>query len=193
VAQVAVGDYHTLTLSPGGCVSGFGSNARGQLVHRASPVTAVDLDGGIVKVAAGGYHSLALSWEGDLLAWGDNSSAQLGKPANEFDDEALVLDQGYPLQVHQPIFVAGAETSNGGGVQDMAAGFLHNLALLRDGRLLGWGNNVFGQLGNGKNFSFYFGPEYTENEHNEYTGEAAPMRVRLPGARPPALSALAAG
>ena len=36
-------------------------------------------------------------------------------------------------------------------------------------------------------------PEYTNNENNEYCEEAAPMRVRLPGATPPALSALAAG
>ena len=41
-------------------------------------------------MVAGGYHSLALSWEGDLLSWGDNSSSQLGKPGNEFEDEASV-------------------------------------------------------------------------------------------------------
>lgn len=57
------------------------------------------------------------------------------------------------------------------------------LALLHDGRVLGWGQNMLGQLGNGKNFSF---GEEDEDEVGEdveealdrYMCETAANRVR---------------
>jgi alpha-tubulin suppressor-like RCC1 family protein len=57
------------------------------------------------------------------------------------------------------------------------------LALLYDGSVLGWGQNMCGQLGNGKNFSFgeedeaEVGEDIDEAE-DRYMCETAPNRVR---------------
>ena len=149
---MSAGDFHSLVLAPNGSVWAFGSNGRGQLGdgttrHRARPVAPRGLSGGVVKVSAGGYHSLALTWEGDVLAWGENTTGQLGRPTNGWQDEVAAAEEEYADGVTRPVFPAGLRGSDGRGVRDVAAGFLHSLALLADGRLLAWGCNIFGQLG----------------------------------------------
>ena len=85
----------------------------------------------VISIAAGDIHSLALCSDGTLAAWGN-------LPAHE--------SYGYgslPVAVHQ----TGALT--GKTVIAIAAGAVHNLALCSDGTVAAWGNNEFGQFGNG--------------------------------------------
>jgi hypothetical protein len=64
-----------------------------------------------------------------VLSWGDNSYGQLGR-----------ADM---LQLGTPLAVAGL-----GGIQSIAAGTVHAVALSTDGSIFTWGGNAYGQLGN---------------------------------------------
>ena len=68
---------------------------------------------------------------GTAYAWGANFDGQLG--------DGTTTGRTTPVPVHLP---AGTYTA-------VAAGEFHSLALAQDGHVLSWGNNQFGQLGDG--------------------------------------------
>jgi alpha-tubulin suppressor-like RCC1 family protein len=83
--------------------------------------------------AAGGNHSLAIKADGGLWAWGYNSCGQLG-----LGDGGGGTNRNVPFRV--------------GGDADWAAvsaGYEHSLALKADCSLWAWGDNYYGQLGDG--------------------------------------------
>ena len=199
LVQISAGDYHSLALHRNDSVLGFGSNGRCQLgdaskehQSRAQMVGRggdVELDEGFVKVAAGGLHSLALNIEGFVVAWGDNTTGQVGQIVSAFEDESYIRHHGWPIQVATPVIPRFLDD----GVIDIAAGHMHSLALLSDGRILAWGCNIYGQLGTGKNLSFP--PFDVEDEHDlssrsdafrrckrdhMHSFENLPMMVRMP-------------
>lgn len=138
LTQESGGDAHTLGLTADGRVLAWGRNANGQLgdgtvVQRATPAY-VRLPKGvtITQVAAGYDHSLALTSDGRVLAWGLNVNGQLG--------DGTVEQRTMPDFVHLP---------KGVKVTHVAGGTFHSLALTSDGRVLAWGDNVFGELGDG--------------------------------------------
>ncbi|WP_018587449.1 Ig-like domain repeat protein [Salinispora arenicola] len=137
---VAGGDLHSLAVTSAGAVLAWGSNSSGQLgdgttADRSTPV-AVSLSGGttVTAVAAGIAFSLALSSAGAVLAWGSNSSGQLG--------DGTTADRSTPVTVSSPA---------GTTVTAIAGGDAHGLAVTSVGAAIAWGNNSFGQLGDGTN------------------------------------------
>ncbi|MCU0975707.1 MAG: hypothetical protein MUC71_05255 [Steroidobacteraceae bacterium] len=133
--RIAVGARHVLALLADGSVYGWGLNNIGQLgqgdsLPRLTPAR-VALPGPAVAIAAGRGHSLAVLGDGRVFAWGDNGSGQLG-------DGSLVFF------VNTPQAVPGITEA-----VDVAAGTGHSLAMLADGRVLAWGGNASGQLGDG--------------------------------------------
>src|SRR5919112_1171963 len=68
--------------------------------------------------------------QGEVWAWGGNELGALGDGTN--------TDSNTPVQV-----------SGLSGVQAVAAGELHSLALKNDGSVWAWGSNGIGQLGDG--------------------------------------------
>ncbi|MFJ8039782.1 RCC1 domain-containing protein [Kitasatospora sp. NPDC096147] len=130
----------------------WGQNTNGQLgdgstkAVRLSPISVVGLSGAEVNgIAAGGTASgsgasavqtgfaLALMGNGTVEAWGRNDKGQLGNGASSTSDEWSV-----------PSLVPGLT-----GVEAVAAGGSHALALLKDGTVRAWGLNDKGQLGDG--------------------------------------------
>ena len=147
---IAAGCDHSLAVSTGGQVYGWGSNAEGEVGdgttrERDIPVK-VSLDGPIgtagpgraaaaarvVSLFAGGRHSLALLSSGTVLAWGDNSAGQLG--------------DGLPGSSDSPVAVA---LPGGSKVRAISASDFDSLALTAGGHVLAWGAGDLGQLGNG--------------------------------------------
>ncbi|MEV4558149.1 hypothetical protein AB0K51_14315 [Kitasatospora sp. NPDC049285] len=130
-------------------VRAWGLNTNGQLgdgtkTQRQTPVSVVGLAGAeVATIVAGGSTSadgktasgfaLALLANGTVEAWGRNDKGQLGNGTTSTTDDFAV-----------PGLVAGL-----GGVQAVAAGGSHALALLKDGTVKSWGLNDKGQLGNG--------------------------------------------
>jgi alpha-tubulin suppressor-like RCC1 family protein len=141
VVRIAAGGAHSLAVKDDGTVWAWGSNAGGQLgdgttMDRLTPVQVKTLSGA-TTVAAGRFHSLALKEDGTLWAWGDDQFGQLGDA----------------VELPPPVWRAGrlGPMQAGGlsGVAKIAAGTTHNLALKTDGTLWAWGENSYGQLGNG--------------------------------------------
>ncbi|MBB4923063.1 RCC1-like domain-containing protein [Kitasatospora kifunensis] len=94
-----------------------------------------------ISAATTGAHSLALRKDGTVLAWGANTFGQLGDGTNS--------DRSTPVPVCAPGQTAPC-TRFLTGVVAIAAGSSHSLALRKDGTVLAWGLNQFGQLGDGQ-------------------------------------------
>jgi len=134
LASIAAGWLHTCGLSASGAVHCWGDGARGQL-GRSEPGPAVRPveglpEGGASSLAAGGLHN-CVATEGRVLCWGEGSLGQLGHGAED--------DSGAPVEVTD---LTGAATA-------IAAGAYHSCALIDDGSVSCWGDNRFGQLGDG--------------------------------------------
>jgi len=93
-----------------------------------------------VLVSAGSAHTLAIKSDNTLWAWGDNSYGQLGLGAIASSPNTC---SGAPCSV-RPVQISAA--TNWAAV---AAGLHHSLALDTAGNLYAWGDNSYGQLGNG--------------------------------------------
>ncbi len=131
---IEAGWLHTCGLSGDGAVLCWGDDALDQL-GRAAPgpgIGPVDgLTGPAIQVSAGGLHTCALLADGTVWCWGDGSAGQLGQDES-LDSPTPVAVQGLP-----------------GVATQIDAGGYHTCALLADGGVACWGENRFGQLGDG--------------------------------------------
>ena len=137
---ITTGRVHTCALHRTGAVSCWGDTGQGQLGNGqsgyiyASPVPqAVVGITDATAIAAGAEHSCALHEGGSLSCWGANWYAQLDNGQNEEDASSSV-----PVRVE--------------GITDTAAIFSSSdsCTLHEDGTISCWGNNWYGQLGNGQ-------------------------------------------
>ncbi len=134
--SLAAGDTHALAALADGSVLAWGENAGGQLglgdrAFRNIPTRVPALQG-VVQVAATEAHSLALTATGLVWAWGSNDRGQVGTSG----PGGRLFDQLAPVQVQGLT-----------GVQAIAAGSSHSLAVGADGSVWAWGSNRSGQLG----------------------------------------------
>jgi alpha-tubulin suppressor-like RCC1 family protein len=83
------------------------------------------------RVAAGGYHTCAMTTTGAVICWGANAAGRLG--------------DGTTTQRLTPTPTSGL----GGGAAAIAPGFNHTCALTTSGGVMCWGDNYYGQLGDG--------------------------------------------
>lgn len=87
-------------------------------------------------IAAGKEHSLGIKNDGTLWVWGDNYYHQLGlgDNINYPSDRTILVQLGIATNWQT---IAGSEK--------------HTVSLKNDGTLWTWGNNIYGQLGDGTN------------------------------------------
>jgi lysophospholipase L1-like esterase len=148
---IAISSYGTsMALKSDGSVLAWGLNSFGQLGDGTTQAsdTPVNVSGlgpgsGVVAIAAGELHSMALESDGTVLAWGDGGSGELGTGNT---DGSLV-----PIQV--PGLGAGS------GVVSIAAGGGDSFAITQSGSVFAWGNNAYGELGDGTDTAFVYSPE----------------------------------
>lgn len=136
VVDIVAGDDHTCAVVGGGGVKCWGRNYYGQLGNgrdssRPRPVNVVGLSSGVQAIRGGLYHSCALTNADGAKCWGNNSSGQLGNANN--------------VTQLTPVDVSGLTS----GVQAIAVGERHSCALVAGGSVRCWGDNLFGQLGDG--------------------------------------------
>nr|WP_282452770.1 hypothetical protein [Lysobacter sp. CAU 1642] len=134
--QVTGGWQHTCVLTVDGAVKCWGSNLEGQVgdggeLDQLTAVDVVGLESGVLAISAGLRHTCALIDDGSVRCWGRNDNGQLGDNTLE-DRRTPVTVQGLP---EAAISVsAGRESSCVIGMSNTA---------------YCWGDNAFGQLGNG--------------------------------------------
>ena len=131
--------------SPVGTLDGWGYNRYGQIGNGLTDQQSVPAPSNntffsdVVAIAAGINSSVALRADGTVWAWGHNSHGQLGSPTSS-------CSTYYPQEPCSPVPVLVPGLSN---ITAIAAGARHVLALKSDGTVWAWGDNHFGQLGDG--------------------------------------------
>jgi alpha-tubulin suppressor-like RCC1 family protein len=135
VMEIAAGRSHTVALKTDGTVWTWGYNGYRQLgvtgiSQRTTPLAVSGLSG-IVGIAGGAYHTVALKNDGSVWSWGSGSLGELGNG----------LTTAY-TEIPKRASLSGV-------VQEVSAKGLFTLALRSDGTVWAWGQNRYGQLGNG--------------------------------------------
>ena len=144
VLAVSAGRIHVVAIRADGSLWGWGNNESGQLgigttTIRQSPVKIME---DVIAVSAGSDHTMAIRADGSLWGWGDSVHGQLGDGSNvpfEIDRDSgsiIRVPQVYPIKIL-------------GDVVSVSAGRTHTMAIRADGSLWGWGENSFGQIGDG--------------------------------------------
>lgn len=137
---------HVLVLMDDGSVLTWGLNAYGQLGNgytnlSSIAVKAVDTNGvalsGILSVAAGDQHSLAIKSDHTVLAWGFNFYNGLGNGTTTNSNHAV------------PVLTSAGVALT--GINAIAAGEGHSLAVDSNGKAWAFGFGSDGQLGSGSN------------------------------------------
>ena len=140
VKQITSGYYHTCALLVNGSVSCWGSNAYGELGRvqingiNPHPGLVSGLFGkNIVFIEAGYYSTCAIDDLGEMYCWGNNEWGQLG--------------DGSLSSTTQPV----KSTSLGFNRRAVAVSmdWHHTCVLLDDASVNCWGDNEYGQLGDG--------------------------------------------
>ncbi|HQQ63603.1 MAG TPA: thrombospondin type 3 repeat-containing protein, partial [Pseudomonadales bacterium] len=136
IASIYSSGQAECALDTAGFAKCWGANEYGKLgdnttVTRKSPVSVTVVNGGISSMALGGYHTCVLTTAGGVKCWGQNYPGALGN--NSSVNSMTAVD------------VVGL----GSGVTAITAGGSHTCVLTAAGGVKCWGNNAYGQLGDG--------------------------------------------
>jgi len=144
VVAIAAGWGHTCALIQDGGVRCWGSNQFGQLgdgtdvPYRTVRGIVAGFENDVAAISAGGAHTCAIRKDNQVKCWGENNYGQLG--------DGTVKNSNLPVQ-------AKVQSRIDDEVLQLSAGRYHTCALMNLGRVRCWGNNQFGQLGNGTNLT----------------------------------------
>ncbi len=135
ITAISAGFWHTVALKSDGTVWAWGYNYYGQLgdgttTERLTPVQVSGLMG-VTAISAGNWHTVAIKSDSTVCAWGYNASGELG-------------DGGGESYSAIPVQVLGLTA-----VTAIAGGGLRTMALTSDSTVWAWGDNDYGQLGDG--------------------------------------------
>lgn len=136
IVQIACGGKFSIALDADGQLWGWGDNEHFQLSPEKTTriQTPIKIDTGDIDIAyidACGGSIVLLDTEGTLWTWGRNDFHQLGYDTR---GKATKAPQAVPLPL--PVTYVAAYSSQ-------------TYAILEDGSLWSWGNNSYGQLGQG--------------------------------------------
>ncbi len=142
---ISAGWYLSSALLADGTIKDWGYNEYGEVgngtlntenspCYCVGPV-AVSGIAGARGTASAGYHGIALSGSGSASAWGYNEKGEVGNGTKTSSGCECV-----PL----PSPVSGGHT-----FREIAAEGYHTTALLTDGSAVSWGENGYGELGDG--------------------------------------------
>lgn len=136
-STVSAGDSSACGISLSGRALCWGKGIHGEIgngsaANRGTPAivtTALNFS----SISVGGAHACALTTSNAAYCWGSDSLGQLG--------DARRINSTTPIPV-----------SGGGGIatfSSISAGYRHSCAVASDGTGFCWGDNAFGQLGDG--------------------------------------------
>ena len=150
---VSGGGGHLLILLRNGTVEACGTDTDGQLGNGvmtgkfASPVAVVGLTD-VVAISAGNLFSAAREADGSVWTWGYNAFGQLGN--------GTTTDADRPVEV--PLPQPATQIEAGGDLPENG----HMVALLSNGAMVSWGDDQWGQLGNGVSGTTFATPQVVD-------------------------------
>jgi len=146
VISVTLGAHHSAALTSEGRLFIWGWNYYGQLGNGSTTDqnTPTDITSQfsltsnetIVSVSLGENHSSVITSEGRIFTWGYNYNGELG--------DGTTTDKYYPTDITSQFNLNSGET-----VISAYLGEEYSSAVTSEARIFTWGNNVFGQLGDG--------------------------------------------
>ncbi len=159
VTAIASGDAACALLSNGtvqcwGNSNDFGELGNGTTTVSSTPVTVSGLSG-VTAISTSSDFVCALLSGGTVWCWGHNSLGQLGSGTTSASSTT-------------PVAVSGLS-----GVTAISAGLDSACALLSNGTVECWGNNIYGQLGSGDGV----GPETCTLDSTGYPCSTTPVAV----------------
>lgn len=157
VSAIGTRGYHALALKSDGTVYGWGWCGMGEcgnnstVTPQPSPVQVQGLSGSPVIAVEGGYqYSVALKADKTVWGWGRNALGELG-------DGTVTSPRLVPQRVGLAMGL--------GNITQISSGWGHVLARRSDGTVWAWGQNDYGQIGDG----------------NRPTNQTTPFQVKGPG------------
>jgi alpha-tubulin suppressor-like RCC1 family protein len=139
VTAMSLGALHSCALTESGAVVCWGANSHGQLangsttaVTRGTHVSIAGVQSGVIQISSGRYTACALLQSGGLTCWGDNIHGTLSSTPTRTSITA-------PMVPH----------SLTSGIAGISLGEYELCALFASGALRCWGENGFGQTGDG--------------------------------------------
>jgi alpha-tubulin suppressor-like RCC1 family protein len=145
VVATATGNSDVVALLANGQVWAWGNNRQGQLgtgntKSSLVPVPATSVNSyvrgqagaTVTALAAGGNKAFALLSNGSVIAWGLNADGELGAGSSARRSLTPLAVKGLPADISA-----------------ISSGNLFGDALTSNGKVYDWGNNAFGQLGDG--------------------------------------------
>ncbi len=121
VKYVALGTYRSAAITKDGDLYMWGSNS----------YTPVKIMENVTAVSLGSYHSAAITKDGSLYMWGYNNYGQLGNGSSGNYEKSVS-----PIKIME-------------NVAAVSLGCWHSAVITKDGSLYMWGDNEYGELGNG--------------------------------------------
>jgi alpha-tubulin suppressor-like RCC1 family protein len=165
--QVSVGptEMACARTAAGGVVCwGSGALGDGTLSKEAAPVAVAGLTG-VAQVSVGGSATCARTSDGAVLCWGRNEMSDTGHPPqlqpaarplagrpraarlSAGDDRTCFIGAAGDVSCRGPVSDAPDPAPRLGPVAEIAVGARHTCLRRPDGRVLCWGANDYGQLG----------------------------------------------
>jgi alpha-tubulin suppressor-like RCC1 family protein len=149
VVAVSTGGGHTMAITRGGTLWGWGSNNFGQVGDgtQNNHTTPVQVKENVIAVSAGIGYTMAIDSDNVLWAWGANNHGALGCIPEQFAERTTRVGYArtagaftnYAHTQHLRIMENVAQVSASG----------HTMVIKTDGSLWAFGNNTWGNLGAG--------------------------------------------
>ena len=137
VKQVSIGGSHAAAITVDGSLYMWGGSMLGNGKYGGSNVPIKIMDN-VASISLSRGHSAAITTDGSLYMWGNNYCGQLGNGTSggsryEYDEG---IDSNIPVKIMD-------------NVVSVSLGDDYSAAITEDGGLYMWGDNCYGQLGNG--------------------------------------------
>lgn len=167
--SIACGNDFTIAINSNGSLWGWGDNSQGQLGDGSTTFktipTQIGTSNSWQKVATGYFKGYAIKLDGTLWTWGINFLTQIGNSNNwQFiTRDYAIKNDGTLWNISSTPYQIGSD-NNWISISKNYQGN-HQLALKSDGTLWAWGENGYGELGDGTNINREFPTQIGSNSN----------------------------